>query len=381
MSINREDKVAARTQRALSGYLGSPGTALRLAWARRFEPPDFCRGPIVFATLVAAELVVVILWLAPGGVGSQDGFFAASALAMWLALLSAVLLCKARPLLARMPLPAGALTAWLVPVLAALLAGWMVVNLGDVLIGPQGEHSRLGADFILRVAAISAVLSGFLLRYFHVQALWLRNERAQARAAVDALQARIRPHFLFNSMNSIASLVRHDPETAERAVEDLADLFRAALGAGDGMCLLADELALCRQYLGIEKLRLAGRLDVEWRIDDALAEQLRVPRLSIQPLVENAIHHGIARLPGGGRVVISLLRRAHEAEIEVLNPCPPPQIGAAAGNQHALSSIAQRLDFHFGDAARMTRGYQDGYYRCSVRLPIQEPADDAHSDR
>lgn len=379
--MGHKSSIRSEAGRAWLRRLGSPAAALRSAWSHRFEPPDFCRVPIVFTTLVAAELVVVILWLAPGGAGHLDGFFAASALAMWLALLSAVLLCKARPWLARMPLPAGALLAWLVPVLAALLAGWLVVKLGDVLLGPRSGDPRLDGEFTLRVAAISAVLSAFLLRYFHVQDLWLRNERAQARAAVDALQARIRPHFLFNSMNSIASLVRHDPETAERAVEDLADLFRAALGAGDGMCLLAEELALCRQYLGIEKLRLAGRLEIDWDVDEALAAELRVPRLSIQPLVENAIHHGVARLPRGGRVAVSLHRRGEQAEIEVLNPCPPPQHRASGGNQHALSSIAQRLDFHFGDAARMTRGYQDGYYRCSVRLPIQEPADDAHPDR
>ncbi len=373
--------VKSETRWKFGRQLGSPLASLRGAWSRRFEPPGFCRGPIVFTTLVAAELVVVILWLAPGGAGSAEGFFAASALAMWLALLNAVLLCKARPWLARLPLPAGALVAWLLPVLAALLAGWTVVKLGDVLVGPRSGDPHLDGEFILRVAAISAVLSAFLLRYFHVQDLWLRNERAQARAAVDALQARIRPHFLFNSMNSIASLVRHDPETAERAVEDLADLFRAALGAGDGMCLLTEELALCRQYLGIEKLRLAGRLEVHWEVDEALAGMVRVPRLSIQPLVENAIHHGVARLPRGGRIAISLQRRAEGAEIEVLNPAPAPHLGASRGNQHALSSIAQRLDFHFGDAARMTRGYQDGYYRCSVRLPIQEPADDAHPDR
>ncbi|MCK7593944.1 sensor histidine kinase [Pseudomarimonas salicorniae] len=350
------------------------------AWATPFEPADFCRAKILFTTLVAAELVVVVLWLAPSGLQGGGPFFAASALALWLAVLCAVLLCKMRDPLRRLPLPAGALVAWALPVLATLLACALVVELSDVLIVP-GSEDGLGAELVWRSGAICAVLSAFLLRYFHVQELWLRNERAQARAAVDALQARIRPHFLFNSMNSIASLVRHDPETAERAVEDLADLFRAALGAGDGMCGLDEELALCRQYLAIEKLRLAERLEVDWRLDESLVGRVRVPKLSIQPLIENAVHHGLARLPRGGRISIGVHARGGAAEIEVLNPCPPPQDALSGGNRHALPNILQRLSYHFGDAARMTRGYHDGYYRCTVRLPLQDTANDAHPDR
>lgn len=335
----------------------------------------------MFTTLVAAELVVVILWLAPGSLLGGDAFLGASTLAMWLALCSAVLLCSLRPWLARLPLPAGAVVAWLIPVLTSLLACWAVMEAGAVLLGPLDPSAGFTRDFALRTAAVVAVLSAFLLRYFHVQALWLRNERAQARAAVDALQARIRPHFLFNSMNSIASLVRRDPETAEHAMEDLADLFRAALGAGDGMCELGEELALCRQYLGIEKLRLAARLEVAWQVDEAVARSARVPRLSIQPIVENAIHHGIARLPRGGRMLISVQARGDQAEIEVLNPCPPPRSSPASGNRHALSSIEQRLDYHFGDRARMTRGYHAGYYRCTVHVPLQGPAEHANPHR
>jgi two-component system sensor histidine kinase AlgZ len=350
-------------------------------WRRRFEPPDFCRVPILFTTLIAAELVVVVLWLAPGAPLSSDAFFASSALALWLALVCAVLLCKARTLLARLPLPAGALLAWLLPVLVCLLGGALVAELEQVLVGPLQGVDGFGRDAAWRTAAIAAVLGAFLLRYFHIQELWLRNERAQARAAVDALQARIRPHFLFNSMNSIASLVRRDPETAERAVEDLADLFRAALGAGDGMCGLDEELALCRQYLGIEQLRLAERLQVQWQLDTQLLGLARVPKLSIQPLVENAVHHGIARLPRGGRISVLVQPCAEGLEIEVLNPCPPPRRAGAAGNRHALGSIAQRLDYHFGARARMTHGYQDGYYRCTVRIPLQDRADHAHPDR
>ncbi|GIX35866.1 MAG: histidine kinase [Lysobacteraceae bacterium] len=353
---------------------------LRAALETRFEPPEFCRIRILFTSLVAAELVVVVLWLAPGGALAGARFFAASVLALWLAVLSLLSLCQARGWLARLPLVAGALAAWLIPVAICLLGGALVASLDEALLGP-GASAGFDADAVWRTAAIAAVLGGLLLRYFHVQEMWLRNERAQARAAVEALQARIRPHFLFNSLNSIASLVRRDAVTAERALEDLADLFRAALGAGDGMCSLREELDLCRQYLSIEKLRLADRLQVAWQVDEDLAAQVRVPRLSLQPLVENAVHHGIARLAGGGRILVSVQRSGDGAEIEILNPCPVTGRSPDQGNRHAQRSIEQRLAYHFGDAARMTAACRDGYYRCTVRVPLEEPGHDAHPHR
>lgn len=326
--------------------------------------------PILFTTLVTAELVVVVIWLAPNreGPASADPLFATSALALWLALCCGVLLCKARPWLASLPQVPGALVAWAIPVLITGIGSWLVVELDVVLL--QGRGPGQSGEFAWRNAAIAAVIAAFLLRYFHVQQQWLLNERAQARAAVDALQARIRPHFLFNSMNTIASLVRRDPVTAERAVEDLADLFRAALGASAGMATLKDELDLCQQYLRIEGLRLAERLRVSVTVEPDVPLDLPLPRLCLQPLVENAVHHGIARLPEGGAINLHVQRRDRHVEVDILNPCPPPAAAGSPGNQHATANIEQRLAYHFGSAARMTRGCHDGYYRCTVRLPL-----------
>jgi len=339
-----------------------------------FDAPDLCRLPLLFSTLVAAELVVLVIWLAPsaGRGWHWEPFFAASTLAIWLALCSAVMLCKLRPILMRMPVMAGALCAWLVPVATTWL-GSLVIHYLDLTLQLQlGLPDTPAAEFAGGNATIAAVICAALLRYFHVQQQWLRNERAQARAAVEALQARIRPHFLFNSMNTIASLVRRDPATAERAVEDLADLFRAALGASEGLSSLKEELDLCRQYLNIEKLRLADRLQVAQQIEAGVDLATPVPRLSLQPLVENAIHHGIARLPAGGTVSLVVRSRPGAVEIEIGNPCPPASRPAVAGNRHALDNIAQRLDYHFAQRAGMTRHCQDGYYLCTVRLPAEE---------
>src|SRR5690606_35053040 len=141
-----------------------------------------------------------------------------------------------------------------------------------------------GLRFALSCTAIAALLAAALLRYFYIQQQWTSQVFAHARAEVQALQARMRPHFLFNSMNSIASLVRRDPDTAQRAVEDLADLFRAALGAGQGDSTLQEELSLLRRYLAIEALRLGERLRVDWQLEDELPLDLSLPRLLLQPL-------------------------------------------------------------------------------------------------
>jgi two-component system, LytTR family, sensor histidine kinase AlgZ len=142
-----------------------------------------------------------------------------------------------------------------------------------------------------------------MLRYFWVAAQWRRNVEAEARSRIRALQARIRPHFLFNSMNTIAALTRSDPARAEEAVEDLADLFRASLSDATSTVTLKEELELSRIYQRIEQHRLGDRLAVEWRIK-ALPLRARIPALSVQPLLENAIYHGIEQLAGGGTVVV-----------------------------------------------------------------------------
>jgi two-component system sensor histidine kinase AlgZ len=193
--------------------------------------------------------------------------------------------------------------------------------------------------------------------------------QAQAAAEVRALQARIHPHFLFNSMNTIASLVRSDPETAERAVEDLSDLFRAALGAGKGESTLGEELTLTERYLSIESLRLGDRLQVGWQLPADLPRGLTMPHLILQPLVENAVNHGVARLTAGGRVEIDARVERGRLLLRITNPCPR-ELEDQPGNRHAQSSIAQRLEHRFEGRARMTTTRGEGYYAVELELPL-----------
>jgi len=330
--------------------------------------PDFCRLSRLVVVLGIAQLVVVVIALAPlgGSRWSLDGFISISAFAIWVALTSAVLLCALRVHIHKLPQPVGMTVAILLPPLVAGFCAWSLQVLG--LGNPDAFSAGAGLDFIASSIALAALIGGVSLRYFYVRDQWQAQVQAHAKASVDALQARIRPHFLFNSMNSIASLVRTDPVTAERAVEDLADLFRAALGAGEGEATLEEEIALGKRYLAIEQLRLRDRLRVSWNLPEPLP-QIRMPRLVLQPLLENAVVHGIARLAQGGVIDITMRVDDGKLHIHISNPSLPAS-QRDASNGHAQDSIAQRLAYRFGQEARMTSRQIDGYYYCELLLPL-----------
>jgi len=199
---------------------------------------------------------------------------------------------------------------------------------------------------------------------------WARV-RAEAKARFDALQARIRPHFLFNSMNTIASLIRVRPAEAEHAVENLSDLFRAALGSDTTtQSTLGEELDLVRRYLDIEKLRLGERLRVDIDVH-ALPADLPLPALLLQPLVENAVYHGVQQLPEGGTVTIRGQREGTNVAIEIRNPCPP--LRAAKRHGMALENTRARIEYHFGARGALKVDSGADYFACVVTLPLQSP--------
>ena len=336
--------------------------------------PDLCRLTRLATMLGVAELVVLLIALAPDGGAdwTASRFVSASGFALWLALTVTVLLCLARPRLSRLPRTLGGAFALLLAagVAAAGAALVFVVDANlQVRMVPADVSMR---GFAAGSAAITLVVVASVLPYLYAIDAWRAQVRASARAEADALQARIRPHFLFNSMNTIASLVRQDPQRAERAVLDLSDLFRAALGAGEQPSTLAEEVALAERYLAIEELRLGERLRVAWQREEPLPWSLPMPRLVLQPLLENAVLHGISRLPAGGVVEIALRRDGDMLAVDVRNPAPPPreQDQFAAGAGHAQGNVGQRLAYAFGKRARMTAGWDGGYYQAGFRVPL-----------
>lgn len=338
--------------------------------ADRLSLPEFCSRGRLLAAVAAGQVVMLTIALAPTRAPRWDftEFASASALATWIAIASAVALCKLRPWLMRLPPRVDFAAATAVPTLVALL-GAGALNYIAASLGQFVLDAEMNRHFALTTAGLTGLIAAIALRYFAAQDRWRAQVQAVSQAQMEALQARIRPHFLFNSMNSIAALVRRDPAAAERAVEDLSELFRAALGAPGQRGTLVDEIHLAQRFLGIEQLRLGPRLQVSWNAAPGLPMDLPLPRLVLQPLLENAVVHGIARLKEGGEIRIDLAVVEGALRIEVGNP-RPVGVDPRPGNGHALESIRQRLRHQFGDGARMSAEAAEGYYRVRLELPL-----------
>ena len=209
------------------------------------------------------------------------------------------------------------------------------------------------------------------MRYLYVSSEWRRSIVLEAQARISALQALIRPHFLFNSMNTIASLTRTDPRQAEEAVEDLSDLMRANLGSTGNRTTLKEELEVAAIYQRIEKLRLGDRLRVRWDVDD-LPMRALIPRLTIQPLLENAIYHGIELLPDGGDVVVTGNRDGKQLVITVSNPVASDNERAKGGNKMAMSNIRQRFELAYDRGASVDVDDAVESYTVTLRFPYDE---------
>jgi len=193
---------------------------------------------------------------------------------------------------------------------------------------------------------------------------------SEGRSRYEALQARMRPHFLFNSLNSIAALVGSRPAEAETLIEDMAELMRSGLEARSRLVPLSEELTLVRAYLRIEQARLGERLSIDWQVD-AAAEALEVPLLSVQPLVENAVYHGIERLPVPGVVGVSARADGALLRIAVSNPRADPAARPHQGQKIAIDNIAQRLALIYGDGqARLELGEDGDRFVARLTLPI-----------
>jgi two-component system sensor histidine kinase AlgZ len=349
----------------------TPAEAVKAVPYEQFFLPSFCDVRIVFGVVVMTELLAFVLVLASPGL-QQDpwgGLGLISLYMQWIALTSAAVLCLARPLLCGLGNLVAALASYLLVLLVTAAVAEMAFRLmaSSALVLPvdAGQH----AAFMLRSLTISTIISAVILRYLFVQHQWRQQVLAEARARVQALQARIRPHFLFNSMNTIAALTRSQPEVAEAAIEDLSDLFRASLDQPDDRTTLGDEIALARRYLNIETLRLGDRLAVVWDMD-ALPMDVKVAPLMLQPLLENAIYHGIEPLATGGTIRVTGRLKDGMVEIEISNPVPAGGPGTAhRGSQIAQENIRQRLLLAFGDAARLETAVMDGSYRVLLRYP------------
>ena len=334
--------------------------------------PDFCTGRSVAIVMIVCQLLAFVLVTAQVAAIEPAGMrlLKVSLFLHWLGLASAGVLCLTRALLAARSttlITAGAFGLIVATTALLSVAAWYALRW-------TGYAHELGsaelAVFAARNAAVAAIVAAVLLRYLWIQHEWRRNVELEAGSRIQALTARIRPHFLFNSMNTIAALIRSRPADAERAVEDLADLFRASLADAGTLVPLAEELELTRLYARMELLRLGDRLRLEWRLVEPLP-QLMLPRLVLQPLVENAIRHGIEPMPGGGQVVISARLTGDALELEVRNPLAPGIGAALEGNRMAHDNIRQRLQLAYGARATLVAAESADHYQATLTLPLE----------
>ena len=349
---------------------------------REFFLPDFCEPPAVLAIVLIAALLGFVLALARQ---SSHGMFwfdlaRTAAFLLWAGLLCAAVLCRSRSWLAGKSLRAGIAWSLLLMVGTVAVLSEAVYLLGRLWVARLGAPSAILPDshwrFVLPNVLIAAVVGALALRYFYVSQQWRRSVELEARARIRALQARIRPHFLFNSMNTIAALTRSNPVQAEEAIEDLSDLFRVSLSDARAQITLEEEIEIARTYQRIEKLRLGDRLQVHWDVDD-LPPRCLVPSLLLQPLLENAIGHGIEPLPQGG--IVDIRGRLGEGAImlEVTNPKPPgtpPPL--RRGHRMALDNIRQRLDLAFPGRATVEVDIAENRYTVRLRFPRTEDESD-----
>ncbi len=346
----------------------------------RFQFPELCSAGAITIVVISAQmlaLVLVLLSTAP----TWGTLAVTSLFVQWVALVSAGALCWSRSWLAPLSPAYGALCAWLlltgVIFSFSMLAEFTVSGRFGAALGRLIDAEFLAPgrpsdwSMILRTSLAGSILAGMLLRYLMVQQQLRSREQSELRLRLQALQSRIRPHFLFNSMNIIASLIETDPRTAEQVVEDLSELFRASLNEAGNQVSLQEELDLCERYVRIEKLRLGKRLDVRW-VTDTIPHGVRIPLLTIQPLLENAIYHGIQPLPEGGTITVDVRLDGDRVEIGITNPVPQETstLRQAQGNRMALANIRSRLEVLHGDAADLVSGMENERFRIRLSYPL-----------
>ncbi len=318
---------------------------------------DVCHvGVVLRATLfVHAVLAVGILFTArTAGIWALQ-FALGTAIALPAMLAWLIASCLMKRSLARLPVPAqAALTATLGAVCA--LAGRALAL----------QASPLGLEQLspLATAMTGGALALVVFQWLHMQAL--ARTPADTAARLVELQSRIRPHFLFNTLNSALALVRLDPQRAESVLEDLAELFRVALADTDSEVRLADEVALAQRYLAIEQIRFGGRLRVSWDLDPG-ADAARVPPLLLQPLVENAVRHGVEPAPDGGDILISTRLKGGRVRISIVNSVT----GAASqpGHGMALANVKERLRLMHDVAAQLDARRDGDQFRVQIWVP------------
>ncbi|HJV82930.1 histidine kinase [Noviherbaspirillum sp.] len=332
--------------------------------------PDCCNIGVVFRTLLGVNAAVLagILIQASNWQRGMLEFVEASMMVELACLWSLFALCGLRRMVPR----SGATEAlwrwtqraacWVVPAAVTATVVYMFSTVDWLMSG-------FASLTVLKGAIAAALLGGLFQHYFELRTR--AHSPALVEARLQALQARIRPHFLFNSLNAVLSLIRSEPRRAETTLEDLADLFRVLMSDPRNMTTLENEIRLCKQYLSIEKIRLGERLQVTWdtgNIGEEVLHKAQIPVLLLQPLLENAVHYGVEPAMEASPVRIQVSRSIDRIEIVVVNTFHE-QAPAGMGNHMALENIRERLALLYDVEAQLTTTIVRGFFEVRLRFP------------
>ncbi len=329
--------------------------------------PDFCNLGVIWRLLVIVNLLVLAAALvradiAPDMSGLMRQFLLISIVAQPAIILSLVATCVAKPIFVKLTYWQGVSAIFAMEATIGAVFWFLHVAIIPIIaVGDGGAHVppvQFGLFFFLVTAVV--------LFYFDLRARSLAPALTEAR--LQALQARIRPHFLFNSINAVLSLIRDEPKRAERMLEDMAELFRVLMADNRQLKPLEDEIALCRQYLEIEHIRLGERLKVDWQITDMPARAL-VPPLILQPLIENAVYHGVEPQQGDGALTIAIHTSGKQMHIVLTNPYHSESTHVS-GNRMAIANIKERLQLHFDAEASLRAEIKGARYIVNINMPI-----------
>lgn len=337
--------------------------------------PNFCGGRAIGGIVLIAELLAIVITLVTRRISTNlfQDLLLVSLFVQWIALSGAATLCIARRFLDSLPSSRALGFAYLLllgVVLVVSEAAVWVLWLAGTVSTPRPEWY---AYFHIQNFAVAAIIDALALRYFLARHQLRQRTLSEARAKIEVLRSRIRPHFLFNTMNIIASLIRSAPDKAETAVVDMADLFRTMLGDSENLVPVSNEIAIAKKYLDIETLRLDNRLRVDWHVGK-FPRKAVIPVLVLQPLLENAIQHGIEPIPTGGVISVQLREENDIIHILVTNPLPRLRSKSTVTplpSEHTLDNLRLRLESHYGDAARFEITQEPERFSVAVEIPIR----------
>ncbi len=334
--------------------------------------PNFCDSQVLLIVLLVAEALAVVLTLVQAptlnniwvSLGNTSFFI------LIIALIDVAVLCFFNKHTKNLAIFQRSLLLYLVLQLVTAFVTFLA-ELSWQSLSVYSVSSYELVQSLIRNLSISLIVTGVMMRYFYVQHQNNLRRKGEELARIQALQARIRPHFLFNSLNTVASLVHQNPDKAEEAILDLAELFRSTL-TKTSYIALQEEIDIIDRYLHIEQLRLGDRLQVKKKIS-AKAHEVAIPALLIQPLVENAVYHGIEPLATGGVISITAHCDGNKLIVEISNPINlKSRNQRQSGNQLALDNIRQRLSLCYPNHASMKLKSSDSLFCVTLNLPIPD---------